>query len=235
MNEAEWNMQASRYGCFEAKDAHGGSKGVFVTCPVRLSFQHLTKPDDKGKFNAAFLFPQSADLTVLMNAARAAAIAKYGDVSRIPKTFRSPFKDQSELADKYEGFAKDGSLFINASSLYAPKFYAADGKSLLSLTDDLLWDGCYVRAGLTVYTYDKDKEGKSVTPGASFGLSFVQFFSYGDKLSGGIDATEYLQPIEGVTSSAPVNAQTMSMPAGAMNGAAPAATAAAKPKAGALF
>lgn len=219
MNMQEWEIAAQRFPCMELKNPQGEATGTWITCVARLAFEKLTTPED-GKHSCALIFPPNADLAPLFDAAKRTAAAKWGDKAA-SMGLRSPFKPQPEVAGKYDGFSADGGFYINCGSKFAPNFYAADGKSKLTLSSDYLWSGCYVRAGLTCYTYDKDPQGKPVKPGVSFGLSFIQFIAVGDKFSGGIDPTEYLQPVTGIV--------------GSTTSAPQAANGAAKPIVGALF
>lgn len=223
MNMTELEMMATKYPCEELRKPTGESADRWITCPAVFAFDKVTAPED-GKFSCALIFPPAANLLPLKEAATRTAAAKFPNVAQLlaANKFRTPFKLQADMAGKYEGFNSSGE-FINASSKFAPDFYAADGRTKLTVSPDILWAGCIVRAGLTCYTYDKDGNGKAVTPGVSFGLAFLQFIAAGEKLSGGINPADYLKPIEGLA--------TPSMPAAATaNGAA-----APKPITGALF
>lgn len=232
MNVAEWEMLARNNPCRELKDQQGNSTGGWLTCVARISFVKF--PDESGKYTCVLIFPPNGDLAPLFECARRAAVDKWGERCA-SMNLRSPFKNQSEMAAQgYGGFANEG-YFVNLSSKNAPKFFAADGRSQLTLSPDLIWSGCYVIACINGYTYDKDKEGKPIKPGVGLGLRWLQFVTAGEKLGGGLDPTEYLQPIVGL----PATAAPAPAPAAAsMFAPAPAAAAPAapmKPIAGALF
>lgn len=196
MNDADWAMMAGKYPCQELKKPTGESTDRWLTCVTKLAFAPKTMGLEDGKWSAALLFPANVDLSALKEAAGRVAVARWGDKAGA-MGLRTPFKEQSELAGKYEGFGTSG-VFINVSSKFVPEFYAADGRTMITLSSDVLWSGCFVRAGLTCYHYEKDAQGKAIKPGVSFGLAFLQFIAEGEKLSGGINAADYLQPIAGV-------------------------------------
>ena len=223
VNQATIDMLVQNYPFVALKDQHGAPNGVYLTGVARMAFAKLAEPDDKGKYGCALIFPASYDLGVLKQAASDAATAKWGPAAATMK-LRSPFKAQADMAAKYEGFGQTG-FYVDAYSKFL-QLYASDGKTKIEPRGDIIWSGCWVRAGLTTYTYDKDGQGKPVTPGVSFGLSFLQFVCSDEKFSKGVDAAEYLTPIAGLPGS---------VPAAASNGVAgPVATAPA-PIRGGLF
>lgn len=141
----------------------------WITCPVRLAFPNLAEPravqeGQEKKYSATLIFPRDADLSVLKEAAKQAAIATHGAGVNF-KSLRSPFRDGSERAE-YDGF--DGCKFINVSTKYKPVIVDRNGDQI-DATDPRIYPGMWVIAKLTCYGYKQLGNN-----GVSFGLVALQ-------------------------------------------------------------
>jgi hypothetical protein len=139
-----------------------------LTIEFRLSFPNLFEPkaDDKGvmKYGCAMLFPKSADLSALKAAASAAGEKKWGaDRTKWPKPLRTPFRDGNEK--EYDGY-KDH-IYVGCSSSTKPGMV---DHAVKPITDpSVLYAGCYCRATVAAYGYDKNGN-----KGIAFSLHNVQ-------------------------------------------------------------
>lgn len=171
---------------------------------ARLSFPHLFIPkvneiseDKTPKYSCTLLFDEEAQNTPEYKAMVAAigpiAKEKWGDKIKTIK-LRHPIRDGSEKED-LEGYA--GCKFISVSSKQAPQLVfaykdPATGK-LKKIEDSLdLYAGCYVKASLTIYAYDK-----AGNRGVNFGLRNIQKLSDGDPLGGRTRADDDFDAVEG--------------------------------------
>lgn len=160
---------------------------TLITPKARLAFPALFEArsynNQPAKFSATLVFDKAAQATPefakLKAAAGAAAKAKFGD--KIPKTLKSPFRDGEEK-DGVAGFNEDD-VFINITSKRKPRVVdrnKVDGKFPDITDEDRVYPGCYVRASVSVYAYDKDG-GK----GVAFGMNNVQFLDDGERIASG--------------------------------------------------
>lgn len=187
----------------------------------RLSFPFIfkprpaEKPGDKEKFSLSLIFDEAAQKTPEWEAikaeVRSVAVAKFGqeklvnpetgkpDVDPkkntkkaviVPKAIKNPIRsgDEKEL----DGYGP-GTVFISATSERAPGVVGGD---LKPVDDKGCYAGCYARATVTVYAYDRP-DSKGVT----FGLRNVQKMADGDPFGGGGDPTKDFAAVEGYQSS----------------------------------
>jgi len=186
----------------------------------RLSFPFLfkprpvEKPGDKEKYSLSLIFDKAAQETPEFKAiqaeVRATALAKFGkevlvnpetgktDVDPkkntkksmiVPKNVKNPLRDGEEK--ELDGYGP-GTVFISATSERPPGVIGGDMKPC---SEKDVYAGCYVRASLTVYAYDRP-DSKGVT----FGLRNVQKLADGDPFGGGGDPTKDFAPVEGYQS-----------------------------------
>ncbi len=146
-------------------------------------FAKRTYEDGEAKYELTLLFPKSgkdkANLKVLKAAATAAAIEKWGSKDKIPKGFKSPFRDGDDT--EWDGF--EGHTFVRVSSLYRPKIINREGVELM--TDEEFYAGCWAYATVNAYAYDT-KGNK----GVSFGLQNLIFIRDDEPFSGSSSAEE---------------------------------------------
>lgn len=159
--------------------------GGIRTCPVRLSYPQLFKPQtmtqDDGsttsKYSAVLLFPKGADLALLHKAAAEAAKERFG-----ARKVNMPFRDQGErvLDDGTmpNGYVDGATMLnVNANTEYKPGVVLRDG-SLASPSD--IYPGVWALVSLNVYAYDNPKR-----KGVSFGLRNVMKLMDDERLAGG--------------------------------------------------
>lgn len=147
--------------------------GLPLTPEGRLSFPHLfqpqpaRKPGDKLYYNCVLLFPKTADLSVLKEAAKKAAEERWPDPAKRPK-LRSPFRDGDEK--QLDGYA--GHIYVSFKSERAPR--VVDENVVEVIDPKKIYPGCYARVSFTCYAYDQDGNR-----GVGFGLGNVQFLRDG--------------------------------------------------------
>lgn len=172
--------------------------GTYRTCEVRLSFPNLFKPGKpmqegaEGKYGATLLFPAGADLTLLEEAARAAAEAKWGkDYEKITKKpgFRWGVRDQGER-DEYDGY-EAGAVFINATSQNKPQVFDKYKETLVEESE--IYPGVWGLALIRPFAYDK-----AGNRGIAFGLQGFMKLKDGESIGGQgkIDADKSFGDVE---------------------------------------
>lgn len=203
MDSAKLQAMLAKYPCAEIVGENGGV--AYITCPARLAFAALDKPKPpmsgsagEPKFQTALVFPVNADLSVLKSAAGKAASEKFGArLESLRARLKSPFRDQGEKAEDYEGY-EAGGLYINVSSQFKPP--VLDG-SLQVITDySKVYSGMWVRAKLTCYAFDK-----AGSVGVAFGLVSLQKLADDERFASQIDTTTGFGPATGGAASAGTN------------------------------
>ncbi len=146
-----------------------------VTPIFRVSFPAVFKPEgmdgSEPKYGVTMLFDSEADLTELKQIARAAVKEKWGD--KPPANMRTPFRDGAEKPD-LDGYA--GCVFVAARSKRRPGVVDENVQPIID--ESQFYAGCYARASVTAYTYDK-----SGNKGVSFSLVNVQKIKDGEPFS----------------------------------------------------
>ncbi len=168
-----------------------------LTCEVRLAFSYLFKmrpPMEGGggepKYAATLIFDEagakSPQFLALQGAVKAAVKEKWGD--KVPTGLRNPFrKNEERSADGYKGFP-DGGFFINVSSKQKPGVVDRNLNEVIDEKD--VYSGCYIRASLNVFAYDK-----AGNRGVAFGLNNVQKIRDGESLGGRTRPDEDFKPL----------------------------------------
>lgn len=147
------------------------------------------EPGAKKKFGCTLLFPKSADLSALKDAAVKAATEEWGDkaVQWIKDgVIKSPFLD----GDGPQGIAKKtgerkeghvGHTFIRVTSGETMKPVVVDRLRNPVVDAAGCPSGCYGFAVVNAFTWDNPKNGKGIT----FGISMAQVTRPGEALGGG--------------------------------------------------
>lgn len=154
------------------------------------------------EYGCVALFAKGTDLTVLKNAAKAAAVEKWG--TKMPGSIYNPIRDQGErekegkLPDGYEA----GAFFINMTSRQRPGLVDANRQAILDETD--FYSGCYARAQVVAKAYGGP--GTGFNPGVAFYLQNVQKLRDGDPLSGRQKAEDAFEAVAGAGSTAGADA-----------------------------
>lgn len=188
-------------------------EGANIISPIaRLSFPAFftpesidDKPDSEKKYSCSLLIPPGADLTLLKEAAVAAARAKWGDkVEDMLKEgkLKRPFLKAEEK--KYDGYLPGWTL-LRASSQTKPQVRDAmqvAGSLVVVKEEDpeIVYPGRWLQATLNAFAYDQ-KGNK----GVAFGLNNVMLLHHDESLSGRAKAEdEFTAPvIAGAAASAP--------------------------------
>jgi hypothetical protein len=167
--------------------------GNIRTCPARLSYPNIfekSKSTDDGfksTYGATLLFPKGADLTILREAAKAAAIDEFG--SKGTTGLKLPFRDQAEKEGKagYEA----GAFFFRANSEMQPGILGPDGRPLTDPT--ALYPGCWCLATVRPFAYSNRQKG------VAFGLQNIAKIADDDSFGGvpAAAADEFADVLEG--------------------------------------
>ncbi|UGL62786.1 putative DNA binding protein [Xanthomonas phage FMYAK-P1] len=166
-----------------------------VTSPkFRASFAWIFKPQPpmegstgEAKYGVTMLFDAAARKTAQYDAmqklAHAAAKEKFGDKLKPDGKgwyhgLRNPFRDGAEKSE-LEGY--EGMVFVAATTKMQPGCVDQQLNRLISdeVSEDGFYSGCYARATLTAYGYDK-----AGNKGVAFGLQNVQKLGDGAAFSG---------------------------------------------------
>lgn len=169
------------------------------TPEFRVSFPHVFEKHSgfegqEPKYSLVMLFPKNTDLKELKRAAFNAATEKWGVKEKWPKGLRMPFRDGDEKQD-LAGY--EGTIFVSASSKQRPQVVSnlKDKETgqfpRIEKEDELFYAGCYARATLIAFAYDK-----MGNKGVSFSLQNVQKLKDGDQFSGRKNADDEFDSVE---------------------------------------
>lgn len=161
-------------------------EGRFHYCAVFTPRQRDSDDGDGPRdpmYETTIIFSPGTDLTKLKDAAAKCAADRWGD--KVKKmTLNSPFLDAGQR-EEYEGY-EDGGVFIRTKSKFKPE--VIDGKKQPIISEDEFFSGCWGRASLVPYAYDR-KGNK----GVAFGLRNIQRSRKDDFLpegGGGVAASD---------------------------------------------
>lgn len=174
-----------------------------VTHEFRVSFPALITPkafeEQAPKFSIVMLFDKNTKLSEppknklgqpigisMKHAAHNAAVEKFGPKEKWPKNLRMPFRDGDERSDT-PGY--EGTIFVTASSKGQPGLVDQKRQPILNERD--FYAGCYARAELIAFAYDK-----AGNKGVSFSLQNVQKLRDGEPFSGRKAAEDVFDDVE---------------------------------------
>lgn len=167
-----------------AKDEIKKVSTKVVTGKVRMSYVHVFEPNpedaeiDAGKYSVSLIIPKSDTQTInKINAAIKAAkeagkTSKWG--GKIPAKLDTPLRDGD--IDREDDPTYEDCYFINAKSDKAPGVVDKHMNPILDA--DEFYSGCYGRASITFYAYDK-----SGNKGIGCGLNNLQKLADGEPLT----------------------------------------------------
>lgn len=178
-----------------------------VTTPkFRASFVWAFKPQPpmegstgEPKYGVTMLFDAAARKTpqyeALKKLALAAAKEKFGE-KLVPdgngwfKGLRNPLRDGDEKAE-LEGYK--GTTFASATSKMQPGLVDQQLNRIVSdkVESDGFYSGCYARATVTAYGYDK-----AGNAGVAFGLQNIQKLRDGERMSGRTAAEDDFEAVD---------------------------------------
>lgn len=174
-----------------------------VTSPkFRASFVWAFKPQPpmegstgEPKYGVTMLFDAKARKTpayeLMKKLAVHAAREKFGDKLKADGNgwfigLRNPFRDGAEKSE-LEGY--EGMVFASATSKMQPGVVDQALNRLIS--EDDFYSGCYARATVTAYGYDK-----AGNKGVAFGLQNLQKLEDGERFSGRAAAEDDFEAVE---------------------------------------
>lgn len=192
-----------------------------MTPKFRASFVWAFKPQPpmegstgEPKYGLTMLFDEvarkSASYKALQDLACHAAKEKFGD-KIVPdgngwfkfkvgqRIFRNPLRDGAEKAemDGYEGMT-----FASATSKMQPGLVDQHLQRIISEED--FYSGCYARATITAYGYDK-----AGNAGVAFGLQNIQKLADGERFSGRSAAEDDFDSVEDIMGTGETDADFM--------------------------
>lgn len=157
--------------------------GNIRSCPVRLSFPYLFKPQEAmepgkdPKYAVTLLFPSLADLSVLKAEAGRTAREKWPNAGQPGgPTLHSPFRDQTEKT-KFEGY-EAGAIFITATANRKPP--VVDTRLVPVVDTSKAYPGVWGLVTLRPFAFEN-----KLKKGVSFGLQSVMIFADDKELGGG--------------------------------------------------
>lgn len=162
-----------------------------ITGMVRFCYAHVFEPTamnegDTPKYSVCILIPKSDTATVekikkAIEAAKQAGKSQLADKNgKFPSTLKMPLRDGDE--ERSDDPAYEGMYFINANSYRQPGIV---DKALNPIMDrDDFYSGCWGRASINFYAYDKKSKG------IACGLSNLQKLKDDEPLAGGSTAEE---------------------------------------------
>lgn len=154
-----------------------------LTPPFRGGFVALFKPSkpkdtqQDPKYSIRACFPPDTDLSALKEAAKQAAIEKWGD--KIPKALRSPFRLNEELETPVVGIGDDW-IIMTFSSSADRKPGLVDQKLEEIIDESQVYSGAWFRAQVRPFAYEQ-----AGNKGVSFGLQNVQKLKDDEPIGGG--------------------------------------------------
>lgn len=171
---------------------HDTASSKLISPVGRASFPHLFTPraSDEGgdpKYALTLIFDEEAQKTPEFAAIKEAVKRCIAETykGKPPANLKIPFRrgEEKEHLDGYE----PGTVFITATSKRRPQVV---GPNMAALQEDDFYPGCFARASLRVFPYER-KGNK----GISFGLGNVQLVRDGERLGGGSRAEDDFQPV----------------------------------------
>lgn len=160
------------------------------TCPVRLGFVHLDKPQPAmeagkaDKYSVTCLFQAGADIQVLKDVAMRVGVEKWGETAFMnyakSSNFHNPFKDQGDKA-QYEGFDA-GNPYIVATGERKPSVVRQN----MSPYEERTYSGQWAMAIVRPFAFETLNGQKVVVKrGLSFGLQSVMIIAEDTEFGGG--------------------------------------------------
>lgn len=147
---------------------------IFRASFVNVFTPRLNEQSDKEEYSIKMIFDKDADLSELKDIIKEAARTKWGD--KLPKGLKNPIKDGN--AGDLEKYPEDADKWIaNAKTTIAPPG-VVDCHVQPIIDPKEVYSGCYMRAALTAYAYDKGG-GK----GVALGLQNLMKVKDGEPLS----------------------------------------------------
>lgn len=162
-----------------------------ITEKVRFSYCNVFTPTamnegDEPKYNVSIIIPKSdtatiKKITAAIEAAKTQYKSKLADKNgKIPSNIKTPLRDGD--VDRPDDPVYADSYFINANSTRKPGIVDKDLNPIIS--KDEFYSGCYGRASINFYGFNKNSKGIAA------GLNNLQKLEDGEPLAGGSSAEE---------------------------------------------
>jgi Protein of unknown function (DUF2815) len=168
----------------QLRKCHVSPLNTLLMAAGRLSYPHLFKPskmpgdsDDKAKYSTAILIPKNADISLLHDWIKKAAIGKWGSAVNMDK-IKLPVLDHAEKTEDAE-LAANFPWMIRCASQMEPAVTFPNGERCV--TESEVYGGRWARVSVNVFTWEHKLSGR----GVSVGLSNVQLLAHDDRLGGG--------------------------------------------------
>lgn len=157
---------------------------------VRFSYVHVFEPtaideNSEAKYSVSIIIDKDDKQTlsaiqVAIEEAKKLGKTKLVDSKgNIARNLKTPLRDGDVERPEDEAYA--GAMFLTASSFKKP---GVVGKpATIELDEDEFYSGCYGRASLTFYAFNK-----AGSKGIACGLNNVQKLEDGERLDGGVSA-----------------------------------------------
>lgn len=161
-----------------------------ITPEFRVSFPAVFQPKafegQEPKYSIVMLFDKKTDLSKLKEMAKKAIEEKWPNVNERPKNLKNPFRDGDIEKPDMQGYK--GAVFISATSKMKPGVVDASLQPIIA--EDDFYAGCYARASVTCFAYDK-----MGNKGVSFGLQNLQKTKDGESFSGRTKAEDDFESV----------------------------------------
>lgn len=141
------------------------------------------------KYSVRALFPPGTDLKAMKEAAKAAAVEKFGE--KLPKVMRPPFRLNSDLENPVQGIGDDWIVMtFSTNADNAPGL--VDQRNQDIIDEKTIFSGCWFRAQVRPAGYDN-----AGNKGVSFFLQNLQLVKKDEPLGGGrMPANKAFTPVE---------------------------------------
>ena len=154
-------------------------------------YNNLSKRDE---YSVTALFLEGETLNELKAVAKRVAYAKWPN--KLPKNFKSPFKDQAEREDDETGEMPEG--YVKGNKMLVMKTTRQPGiidqKKNEIIDPDKFYAGCFARADVYCMAYEMEK---GASRGVTFILNNLQFMEDGDPFSSRPKASDVFESVEG--------------------------------------
>lgn len=162
-----------------------------ITPKFRVSFPQVFEPKgfegQEPKYSVVMLFDKATDISALKKLAQKAVEERWPDPAKRPKGLKNPFRDGDIEKAGMDGYAN--TIFITATSKMKPGLVDKNAQPIID--QDEFYAGCYARAQLTAYAYDK-----AGNKGVAFGLQHIQKLEEGEPFSGRAKAEDVFGAVE---------------------------------------
>lgn len=153
-------------------------------------FQPMPDPQGRHKYSVQMLFPKdSTDLAPLKKGIEDAIKTKWGSLEKAPKPLRTPLRDGD--VEKEPGSVYEGMWFLSASATEERQPGLVDQKLQAIIDPSAVYSGCWMRAQVSFYAYDK-----AGNRGVGVGLQNLQLVRLDDRLDGRAKAESAFGVIE---------------------------------------